>query len=134
MTSYSVIKIAIGIRMFPHLTGKQLAAQLKMPLRTFYTHYGEAEMYARSWIPNLVTAEQLVQLSGAELTVLHYLYTAEPNLKISAHAHNLGMSDKTLQKSLRKLRQLELVDTGVSGKLISCHVKKIDPPLAQFLN
>jgi predicted MarR family transcription regulator len=132
--SYSVIKIAIGIRMFPHLKAKQLAEQIKMPIKAIYTHYSEAEMYARSWIPNLVTPEQLVQLSGVELTVLHYLYTAEPSLKVAEHCFRLGMSDKTFQKSLRKLRELDLVDKGVKGKLVTHNIKKLEPAFAQILN
>lgn len=132
--SYSVIKIAIGIRMFPNLKAKQLAEQLKMPIKAIYTHYSEAEMYSRSWIPNLVTLEQLIQLSGAELTVLHYLYTAEPNLKIVTHAFKLGMSDKTFMKCLRKLRELELIDKGSNGKLINPNIKKLEPAFAQILN
>jgi predicted MarR family transcription regulator len=132
--SYAVIKIAIGIRMFPNLKAKQLAEQLKMPIKAIYTYYSQAEMYSRSWIPNLVTPEQLVQLSGAELTVLYYLYTAEPQLKISAHAFELGMADKTFSKCLRKLRQLQLIPEGVTGKVNVYTINKIDTPLAQILN
>lgn len=128
--SYSVIKIAIGIRMFPNLKAKQLAEQLKMPIKAIYTYYSEAEMYSRSWIPNLVTPEQLVQLSGVELTVLHYLYTAEPGLKISVHCFKLGMADKTFSKALRKLRELDLIDKGVSGRISVYNIKKLEPAFA----
>lgn len=132
--SYSVIKIAIGIRMFPNLKAKQLAEQLKMPIKAIYTYYSQAEMYSRSWIPNLVTAEQLTQLSGAELTVLYYLYTAQPGLKISAHAFDLGMSDKTFGKALRKLRELDLIDKGITGKLNVYNIKKLESEFPLLLN
>jgi predicted MarR family transcription regulator len=134
MKSYAVIKIAIGIRMFPNLKAKQLAEQLKMPIKAIYTYYSQAEMYSRSWIPNLVTPEQLVQLSGAELTVLYYLYTAEPQLKISAHAFELGMADKTFSKALKKLREMDLIDKGIAGKLNVYNIKKLEPAFAQILN
>jgi predicted MarR family transcription regulator len=134
MKSYAVIKIAIGIRMFPNLKAKQLAEQLKMPIKAIYTYYSQAEMYSRSWIPNLVTPEQLVQLAGTELTVLYYLYTAEPGQKISVHAFNLNMAEKTFCKALRKLRQLKLIPEGVNGKPNVYTIKKIQEPLAQLLN
>lgn len=132
--SYSVIKIAVGIRMFPNLKAKQLAEQLGISPRTIYTYYSQAEMYSRSWLPNLVTAEQLTQLSGADLAVLYYLYTAEPSLKITAHAYNLGMCSKAFGASLRNLRELELIDKGINGKLIIPNVKKLEPAIAQILN
>jgi predicted MarR family transcription regulator len=134
MKSYAVIKIAIGIRMFPELKSKQLAEQLKIPIKAIYTYYAQASMYARSWIPNLVTAEQLVELTGTQLTVLHYLYTADPDLKIIAHAHCLGMSAKAFNCSLKKLRELDLVNKGTSGKVSIYIINKIEPPFAQFLN
>jgi predicted MarR family transcription regulator len=131
---YIVLKIALGIRMYPNYRAYPLAEMLGEPIKSIYTYYAEAEMVSRSWLPNLVTAEQLKRLSGSDLTVLYYLYTAEPRQKIIAHCFNVNMAERTFKKALSRLRKENLIEQGVKGKMNSYSIRKIPEAISQLVN
>lgn len=135
MQSYNVMKIAIGMRMYPGLKVKELSKEINVSLRSMYTLYAEADMYSRSWLPNLVTKEQLRELSGSSLTVLYYLYTAEKGHKRDYHIYELKMSERTFRKAIKQLRQHKLIEEGTMGKISDFNIVPLSPPvLPMYLN
>lgn len=127
MQSFSVMKIALGIRMYPGLKAKELSKEINVSLRNLYALYAEADMYSRSWLPNLVTKEQLRELSGSALTVLYYLYTAEKGRKREYHIYELKMSERTFRKALRQLRDHKLIEEGTMGKISTFNITPLSP-------
>jgi predicted transcriptional regulator len=132
--SYNVIKIALGIRMYPELKAKELAKTINVSLKSIYTLYSEAEMYSRCYIPNLVTKEQLRELSGSDLTVLYYLYTAEKGKKREFHLYELNIAERTFRKSLTNLRKYGLIKDGIQGKINNYTVNPVSEPFQPILN
>jgi predicted MarR family transcription regulator len=104
------------------------------PIKSIYTYYHQAEMVSRSWLPNLVTAEQLKRLSGSDLTVLYYLYTAEPRQKVISHCFNVNMAERTFKKALKNLRKENLIEQGTKGKMNSYTIQHIPAEVAHILN
>ena len=129
MQSFNVMKIALGIRMHPQLKAKELAKEINVSLRCLYALYAEADMYSRSWLPNLVTKEQLRELSGSALTVLYYFYTAEKGMKRAYHIHELKMAERTFRKAVKELRKHKLIEEGASGKIHNFDVTPLSPPV-----
>jgi hypothetical protein len=131
---YVILKIALGIRAFPGASRQELANRLNTHLKTISTYFYEAEMVSRSWLPTLVTPEQLQILSGADLTVLYYLYTAEPGNKVHHHCYNVNMCDKTFEKALRNLRAMQLIEPGTRGKINMYNINKLVDRVDTVLN
>lgn len=133
MDNYSVLKIAIGLRYFPELSAIGLAKKLKLSLRTVRTHFESAKLHSKIYIPNLVTEPQLVLLSGADLTVLYYLYTADPSLKNTEHCYTLNMSNCTFAKALCNLRAICAISERTSRLKYTYNIKTL-PEFANHLN
>jgi predicted MarR family transcription regulator len=131
---YIILKIALGIHMYPNYRAFYLSEMIGEPIKSIYTYYTEAEMVSQSWLPNLITPEQLKVLSGSDLTVLYYLYTADPDTKILTHCFNVNMAERTFKKALRNLRRENLIEQGVKGRINSYTISKIPTEVAHSLN
>jgi hypothetical protein len=101
----NILKITLGLRIFPDLNATNRAKKLNIALRTYYKYCDFATVYCEDLL-KLLTPDQICILSGTELSILQYLLTADLSKNNTYHCMNCVITDNTFRLATQKFKEM----------------------------